>query len=118
MKKLMIPGVILILIVGFILFIQNVNINRLGADNYYVQIKGPGEKSEDKASNGEIYTSYKYTLSGYDKKGNEKKLTFTANKQLRKDAYLNLFYKEDKGVTSYQEVKFNEIPDKAKEEMK
>ncbi|MGE8202941.1 YxeA family protein [Heyndrickxia sp. NPDC080065] len=118
MKKLIIPGIIIVLIAGFILFIQNVNINRLGADNYYVQIKGTGEKIEDKSDNGEIYVSYKYTLPAYDKNGNEKKFTFTSLKQLREDAYLNLFVKDKKGVTSYQEVKLNEIPDKAKEKLK
>ncbi|MFJ8260807.1 YxeA family protein [Rummeliibacillus sp. NPDC094406] len=118
MKKLIIPGVILVLIVGFILFIQNVNINRLGSDSYYVQIKAPGEKIEGRSDSGQDYVDYKYVLYGYDKEGNEKKLTFTAIKQLRQDAYLNLFVKEDKGVTSYQEVQLNEIPKKAKEKLK
>lgn len=118
MKKLMIPGIIIVLIVGFILFIQNVNLNRLGADNYYLQIKAAGEKIVDKSDNGQKFVSYKYSLPAYDKNGEEHTFTFNAQKQLRKGAYLNLFVKKDKGVTSYQEVKLDEVPDKAKEKLK
>ena len=50
---------------------------------------------------------------GFDKEGNAKTLTFRANKELRKQAFLRLYVKE-KGVSSYQEVQANEIPEKAK----
>ena len=36
---------------------------------------------------------------------------------MRKDAYLELFIKKGKEVTSYQEVKKEEIPTKAKDKL-
>ncbi|MFE4354524.1 YxeA family protein [Peribacillus butanolivorans] len=118
MKKLMMFFLGLIaLIIGFLVFIQNVNINRLGADQYYVQIKEEGMRVEGKADNGEEYISYEYKLSTVDKDGKEKELTFTAHKQLRLDAYLCLYVKDEKGVTSWQEVKMEELPEKVKEKL-
>ncbi|GIO96989.1 MULTISPECIES: YxeA family protein [Paenibacillus] len=113
MKKTMIFGGILVaILVGFVVFIQNVNINRFGTDQYYVQIQD-GTKVEDKTDNGEKYIYYEYTLEGFNKEGNAKTLTFRANKELRKEAYLRLYVKE-KGVSSYQEVQANELPEPAK----
>lgn len=113
MKKVMIFGGILVfLLIGFIIFIQNVNINRLGTDPYYVQIQ-EGTRMEDKSDDGKKYIYYEYTLEGFDKEGTAKTLTFTANKELRKDAYLRVYVKES-GVGSYQEVQINELPEPAK----
>lgn len=112
MKKTMIFGGILVaILIGFVVFIQNVNINRFGTDQYYVQIQD-GTKV-DKTDNVEKYIYYEYTLEGFNKEGNGKTLTFRANKELRKEAYLRLYVKE-KGVSSYQEVQANEIPEPAK----
>ncbi|MEC0255544.1 hypothetical protein PAEVO_12190 [Paenibacillus sp. GM2FR] len=113
MKKTMIFGGILVaILIGFVVFIQNVNINRFGTDSYYVQIQD-GTKVEDKADNGEKYIYYEYTLEGFNKEGKAKTLTFTANKELRKEAYLRLYVKE-KGVSSYQEVQADKLPEQAK----
>lgn len=113
MKKTMIFGGILVaILIGFVVLIQNVNFNRLGTESYYVQIQD-GNRVEDKADNGEKYIYYEYNLEGFDKEGSAKTLTFRANKELRKEAYLRLYVKE-KGVSSYQEVQANEIPEKAK----
>lgn len=118
MKKLIISGAaIAAILLGGLLFIQNVNMNRLGADEYYTQIEGQGKKIEGKSDSGQIYVSYEYKLPAFDKDGQEKTLTFTSNKQLREKAYLDLFVKEGKNVTSYQEVTKEEIPEKAKEKL-
>ncbi|BFH64597.1 YxeA family protein [Paenibacillus azoreducens] len=109
-------GIILALLIGFIVFIQNVNINRLGADHYYVQIQDGGKKMEDKTDSGEIYVNYEYTMKGFDEEGKEKTFTFTANKELRKQAYLRVYLKDDK-VSSYQEVQANELPEKTKQKL-
>ncbi|QDS33957.1 YxeA family protein [Brevibacillus brevis] len=119
MKKttIIVLSVILALIIGAVFLLQNVNFNRLGADEYYVQINKEGQKNEVTLDNGEKFTTYDYTLLGYNENGEEKTLTFMAMKELRKDAYLRVFVKEEKGVTSYQEVKLDELPDKAKEKL-
>lgn len=115
-KGLIAIAVILIVLVGFVVFIQNVNLNRLGAQQYYVQINHDGKRFEDKSDNGEKYVYYEYTLDGYNPSGKEKALTFTAQKELRKDAYLRVYVKGDE-VSSYQEVKADELPEGAKQKL-
>ncbi|WP_163102829.1 YxeA family protein [Peribacillus alkalitolerans] len=115
MKKLILFGVAIgALLIGGLLFIQNINVNRIGANQYYTQIEGQGKKLVGKADNGETFISYEYELPAFNKKGQEKTLTFTSHKQLRDKAYLCLFVKDGKGVTSYQEVTKKELPEKAK----
>ncbi|MDR0268800.1 YxeA family protein [Paenibacillus sp.] len=109
-------GIILVVLIGFIVFIQNVNINRLGADSYYVQIQDSGKEIEGKSDSGEIFTYYEYTMKGFNEDGKEKTFTFTAQKDLRKQAYLQVYLKDDK-VTSYQEVQANELPEKTKQKL-
>ncbi|WP_144461297.1 YxeA family protein [Siminovitchia fortis] len=116
MKKLLITFVtIAIIFVGALVIFQKVNFNRVGAEEYYTQIKGEGKLIEDKIDSGEKIISYEYKLPAFDKDGRQKTLTFTAQKQLRENAYLILFVKDNKGVTSYQEVKKKELPKKASE---
>lgn len=56
---------------------------------------------------------YDYTLTGFDKKGKESEVNFYAGKELRKDAYLRI-YTKGKYVKTWEEVQFEDIPDKAK----
>ncbi|EFS02195.1 conserved hypothetical protein, partial [Listeria seeligeri FSL S4-171] len=49
--------------------------------------------------------------------GEEEKMSFTANKNLRKDAYLKLYYKPIKGVTTFEEVSLDKIPSKAADKL-
>lgn len=117
MKKGIIAlAVVLIVLVGFVVFIQNVNLNRIGAEQYYVQINQDGKKIEDKSDSGQKYVSYEYTLEGFDSNGKEKVLSFTAGKELRKDAYLRIYVKGE-GVSSYQEVQAAELPEGAKRKL-
>lgn len=115
-KGLIALAVVLIVVVGFVVFIQNVNVNRLGAQQYYVQINQDGIKAEDKSDSGQKYVYYEYTIEGFDSNGKEKSLTFTAGKELRKDAYLRIYVKGDK-VSSYQEVQASELPEQAKQKL-
>ncbi|HAM80958.1 YxeA family protein [Ornithinibacillus bavariensis] len=117
-KSMIVIGIIVVIIVAGAFFMQNVNLNRFGADEYYTQINGKGNKMEEKMSDGTIYINYEYELPAYNKDGEQKTLTFTANKQLRENAYLLLFVKDGKGVTSYQEVTAKELPEKVAEKLK
>lgn len=106
-----------ILIVGVLIAggvaASKINFNRVGAKEYYTKIVGAGEPRDERDSSGEHYTRYEYSLDGYEKDGGQmKRLDFMANKQLREGAYLKVYVKETKGVTSYQEVQLDEIPDK------
>ena len=118
MKKLIgFIAAIAVILVGGLAILQNVNFNRMGADQYYTQIIGQGKVLEEKADSGVKHVSYEYKLLAFDKDGQQKTLTFTTQKQLRENAYLMLFVKEDKGVTSYQEVKEDELPKKVSEKL-
>ncbi|MFL1665307.1 YxeA family protein [Bacillus cereus] len=74
--------------------------NRGGKDVYYVQIKSDGEEHKDRFDNGESYIYYQYKLVGFDEDGKEKELEFRADKSLRKEAFLSIFYSDKRDVTS------------------
>lgn len=111
-------GALLILFVAGLVVLMTVDFNRLNKDTYYVHITADGEVEEYKASNGEIFKMYWYELPAYNKNGEEKTLKFSAHKNLRHDAYLKLYVKKETEVSSYDEVKFHELPNKAEDQMK
>ena len=61
---------------------------------------------------------YKYTLDAYNKNGNSKEVTFKTSKELKNDAYLKLDIMMTRGVRSWEEVEYNELPDKVKDQYK
>ncbi len=52
------------------------------------------KKLKEKNVNGD--TTYEYKLLGFDKDGKEKEIEFTALKNLRKEAFLRIYYSEKK----------------------
>ncbi len=58
---------------------------------------------------------YLYTQPAYDDKGNAKDVTFGSNKVLREGAYLKLTLSPVRGVTDWEEVSFEDMPDKVRE---
>lgn len=111
MKKLfgVIGALILLGVVGMVL-LGTIDINRIGKSNLYVEVIGPTEIKEEKISSGEIVKSYWYEQKAIDTKGNEIDVEFSAQKELRKGAYLKLYLKKDNTVSSYDEVKWEDIP--------
>ncbi len=87
----------------------------MGGQSYYVQITTDGEKIETEDDRGNQVIEYKYELPGYDKDAKKKNLEFLGMKDrpLKKDAYLKITWNQNKGVTSYEEVQKNAIPEKA-----
>ncbi|MDM5190581.1 YxeA family protein [Bacillus sp. DX4.1] len=105
------------ILVVFATMLAGCNLNRMGKDSYYVQITVDGKEKKGKADNGEPYTNYEYKTSGFDEDGKEKTMEFNANKNLRKEAFLCVYYSDKKGVTSWEEVKKEDIPAKVKEKL-
>jgi uncharacterized protein (TIGR01655 family) len=93
-----------------------VGCNRMGKDQYYVQITTNGTEKIAKVDN-EKFISYEYNLPGFDKDGNEKEMQFRADKNLRSEAFLRIYYSDKKGVTSWEEVKEDELPAKVKDKL-
>ncbi|PEV95829.1 hypothetical protein CN428_28500 [Bacillus cereus] len=115
MKKYM---ALLSLLVVFASLLVGCDINRMGKDEYYVQITMDGKEGVSKSMDGKVMgKEYEYTLSGFDKEGKEKELEFMAQKNLRKEAFLRLYHSEKKGVTAWEEVQEDELPKKAKEKL-
>lgn len=81
-------------------------------EQYYVQVIGDGKEVNEKNNR-----YYEYKLSGFDKDGTEKTMEFTAYKNLRKEAFLRVYYADKKGVTSWEEIQPKDIPEKAKEKL-
>lgn len=90
--------------------------NRVGKDQYYVQINVDGKEVKEKVEDGKPYTRYKYELAGFDENGKEKIMKFDASKNLRKEAFLRVYH-NGKGVLAWEEVKKEELPKKVKEQL-
>jgi len=105
------------ILVVFASLLVGCDLNRMGKDEYYVQITVDGKEYNGKSSNGEPYKDYQYKLAGFDKDGKEKELEFSAQKNLRKEAFLRVYNSDKKGVTAWEEVKKDELPAKVKEKL-
>ena len=57
---------------------------------------------------------YQYTLDCYNENGKIIELKFKTSRELRKNAYLKLEVMLLTGVHSWEEVQYNELPDKVK----
>lgn len=109
MKKFLIfISGMLVLLVGGVLVLTNVDFNRLAKDKAFVQITKPTSVEEMKLDSGEIITTYWYTLPAFHEDGRMISVEFSATKELREDAYLMLYLTKDDDVTSYDEVSYEE----------
>ncbi|MEZ0116412.1 UNVERIFIED_ORG: uncharacterized protein (TIGR01655 family) [Heyndrickxia coagulans] len=104
MKKILL---VLTLILGNSLFLGACSSlepdNPKGKTMYYTEITDTGKKDND--------GRYEYKQNAYNEKGEEKKLEFSADKQLKKGAYIQLYYANFFGVRHWQEVTFKELPE-------
>ncbi|WP_439740722.1 YxeA family protein [Bacillus pseudomycoides] len=105
------------LLIVFASLLVGCDLNRMGKDEYYVQITTDGTEKNEKADNGQPHKSFEYKLPTFDEDGKEKEMKFTAVKNLRKEAFLRVFYSDKKGVTAWEEVKKDELPAKVKEKL-
>lgn len=74
--------------------------------NYYTQINN--KWVTEIAPHGNMH--YKYTLDAYDEKGSKKSITFETGKKLTEDAFLCLKVEPIRGVVSWAEVQYDELP--------
>lgn len=57
---------------------------------------------------------FQYTLIAYNEKGRKKEFTFKTSRELRNEAYLKLETNWAVGVRQWEEVQFEELPEKVK----
>ena len=53
---------------------------------------------------------WSYTLPSYDKDGGEKDITFGVSRELREGAFLRLMVRPGRGVMTWAEVQYDELP--------
>lgn len=118
MKKLFILlGALVAFMIAALVVLATVDFNRIGKDNAYVQITMDGEVETFKTGDGAIYETYWYELPAYTAEGEQLTLKFSAQKNLRHDAYLMLYLKNDDEVSSYDEVQFEDLPAAVQEKL-
>lgn len=87
---------------------------------YYTQIDN-GRTEELQPTGGVIDPtggmSLRYTLPAYDEQGDEREISFGTERQLRESAYLKLEVVPIRGVVGWEEVQFDELPQKVQEQM-
>ena len=118
MKKFLLSIVIFFIVLaaaGYALL--SIDWNRFNKEHYYVQITEGPSIEEFVDSKGAVYKSYWYTLPAYNEDGKQQELHFSAAKELRTDAYLMLYVKDGDVVTSYDEVKEADLPQKVSEQL-
>ena len=80
---------------------------------YYTQIDNSRVETND--SKGGVIDfkgnlPYSYTLTSYDENGEEKEITFGTSKELQEGAFISLEVVPVRGVTSWAEVQYEELP--------
>lgn len=58
---------------------------------------------------------YEYSLLSYNNEGNSKEIKFKTERILKEGAYLKLDYMITRGVINWEEVTYDELPEKVKE---
>lgn len=101
---------IIVILAGASYAVLTLDFNRFNKESYYIQITQDGEKLEDRLDNGETMVHYGYKVDAINEDGKHKELEFSANKQLRKGAYLMLYVNKEDEVTSYDEVSKKDMP--------
>lgn len=109
-------GIVSVLLVALVVILATVDFNRFGKKAVYVQVGEPSYTDEQKIDSGQIMTTYWYELPAYDEDGKVMDVEFSAQKELKQDAYLKLYIKKGNEVTSYDEVSWEDIPGAVKAE--
>ncbi len=102
---------------GGTVLLATVDFNRLGKNNVYVEVIEPTDIDEDKLNTGEVMTSYLYKQTAFNDEGETIEVEFSAQKELRQGAFLKLYVKKENEVTSYDEVKWEDIPAEAQKKL-
>ncbi len=95
-------AIIVFLVMLWLLFYQNTT--------YYTRVDNTKVKQ---LNSGDM--RYEYTLDAYQENGKLKEVTFKTSRELKNGAYLELEVMVTRGVKSWKEVQFSDLPNKVKE---
>ncbi len=103
-------------IVGILLFIGLVGgylyYAETSEDYYYTQIDNTKISELKKTDSAGM--KYEYKLVSYNDKGKKKTLNFKTSRELKESAFLKLKVLPASGVNKWEEVQYNELPEKVK----
>lgn len=101
-KALTIVGVVVVVVlcIGIALFAGT------GGSDYYSQI----DNTKISEIDPEGSMKYAYTLTAYDENGEEKEVTFKTSHELTEDAFIHLETAPIRGVVSWEEVQYDDLP--------
>lgn len=99
-------GIIAVIAILAIAFVAVAFLATQKSRNYYTQIDN--DYVTEIAPHGAM--NYRYTLASYDENGGEKELTFETSRILTDDAYLCLKVAPFRGVVTWAEAQFEELP--------
>lgn len=103
---------IIILIVALIILIIGAAIGFCWAgSNWYTQI----DNSRVRQINQSDGMNFEYTLSCFDAEGRQRDISFKTERELREGAYIMLSVQPLRGVTAWEEVLWDELPDAVRE---
>lgn len=88
-----------------------------GANTYFTCVDNT--KVEKQTSSGGVIDPtggmpYRYTLDAYDEKGAKTEIGFGTSRVLREGAYLKLTTAPLRGVTAWEEVTWEDLPEKVR----
>lgn len=125
--KVIVYAVLIISVVLGALFVTNIDFsklkNQMNTTDMYVVVTENGQEETIQFEDKDSIIRYNYVQSAYDNNGAAKKITFSANKNLRLNAILLVKVQElqDKEgnylIGSYEEVQIDQVPDKTKEKL-
>ena len=107
-------GIVIVVAVLAITFMTVAFLTTQTNTDYYTQIDN--RQVTDIAPHGAM--NYKYTLVAYDESGNAKDVTFETSKVLTDGAYLCLKVAPIRGVVTWAEMQFDELPSSVQEKYK
>ena len=106
-KMFTLVGIVLVIAVFFLVFwllFYQESVYYTQIDNEKVQILDSGDMR------------YEYSLEAYDKNGKSKTVTFKTSRELRDDAYLKLDVMITRGVKTWEEIEFKDMPKNVQEQ--
>ena len=111
MNKYRKAGIILIVGVLAVLFMTVAFLTTQTNEDYYAQVDN--RWVTEIAPHGLM--NYKYSLVAYNSSGEAKDITFETSKILKDQAFINLKVAPIRGVLTWAEINYEELPEKVKD---
>lgn len=107
-KAIIITGTVFVLLAAVLAVVVFIGVG-VGDNNFYTRIDNSNVKSVDDHD-----MKYSYSLPAVSKSGEKRNVKFMTYRQLREGAFLKLEILPMRGVTEWEEIQWNDLPDTIK----